>query len=207
MSIVRLAFFFCASIFSTVTLADEPPPPPKWAEGLILSETAKVDPVSPLTMGSKVIVLEKTPLAEVLSAVGSGEIHTQGDAGEFVAWLCYTVTSPETKQRLWLTSSELGGGTIIDGMSATEIPATTTPNNKCPELPGKFQPLHLGKNVWLGATASELQRKLGTTKKTGNLLLYIYSGKQNEYDVMGTLAIEISHSRAVAIHAVHSTTN
>jgi hypothetical protein len=207
MSTVRLALFFFASVFSAVTLADEPLPPPKWAEGLVLSETTEVDPVSPLAMGSKAIVLEKTPLAEVLSAVGSGEIHTQGDAGEFVAWLCYTVTSPKTKQRLWLTSSELGGGTIIDGISATEISLTTPPNSKCPELPGKFQPLHLGKNIWLGATAAELQRKLGAVKKAGNLLLYIYSGKQNEYDVMGTLAIEISHSRAIAIHAVHTTTN
>jgi hypothetical protein len=89
-------------------------------------------------MGRVELVFEKTTLDEMLRQVGSGVMHRQGNAGEAIGWLCYTVHP--LKERLWIiASAEMGG----PEQRITEISASyeiSEPAQHCPELPNRLLP-------------------------------------------------------------------
>ncbi|KXS30638.1 MAG: Uncharacterized protein AWT59_3241, partial [Candidatus Gallionella acididurans] len=117
MSLSQIAFAVALFIAPAVSAADGGMPPPTWGDGSV-SATTSHDPVVPLRMGSMEVTLEKTSLKEVQSTIGAGTIYSHGDASEALAWLCYTVSTSNPKQRLWLSSGEMGGLKIIDGVAA-----------------------------------------------------------------------------------------
>jgi hypothetical protein len=55
------------------------------------------------------IRFEETGLRDVMPRAG-GYIQHQGDAGENIYWLCYTIADGKPAQRLWIIASgEMGG--------------------------------------------------------------------------------------------------
>ena len=202
----QVAFVAALFIASAAFAADDGVPPPTWGGGSVTATTSH-DPVVPLRMGSLEVTLEKTSLKEVQSTIGVGKIYSHGDASEALAWLCYTVSTSNPKQRLWLSSGEMGGLTIIDGVSAVAIPTNVSPSADCPELPQRYMPLRFANGIWLGASEMKFQKFFGEVKKVKDARAYIYIGKEGEYDVIGSLNVRFKNRASVAIFANHVTSN
>lgn len=200
-------FYLGGMLFAqAASAADDGVPPPAWGDDSVTATTSH-DPVFPLRMGSLEVTLEKTSLKEVQSTTGVGKIYSHGDASEALAWLCYTVSTSHLKQRLWLSSGEMGGLSIIDGISAVVIPTKVSPSAGCPELPKRYMPLRFANGIWLGASEERFQKSFGKVKKVKDARAYIYIGKDGEYDVIGSLNVRFKNNASVAIFANHVTSN
>src|SRR4051812_7204967 len=95
--------------------------PPPWPSTRGDPPALASDPVRPLRLGALRVTLYASTLADVQRTIGAGEITRHGKGTEALDWLCYTVPDTEPAQRLWLTSSELAGGSKIDGVAAIEL--------------------------------------------------------------------------------------
>lgn len=198
---------FVASLFITQeALAADAIPPPTMSDGSV-SATIKQDPLTPLKMGNLKITLEKNSLKEIQSAIGNGKINSHGDASAAVAWLCYTVSTSNPKQKIWLSSGEMGGLSIIDGITAVKIPSNVMPSKECPELPQRFTPIRFINGIRLGASENTFLKTYGDVKKTRDTKSYIYIGKLREYDVISSLNVQFKNHESVAIYANHVTSN
>lgn len=75
------------------------------------------------TLGTTPLLFEKTTLDNLVTTYG-GTIHSQGDAGDAVSWLCYTQharTRADTPRTVWFTStSEMAGSGHTLSMVAVE---------------------------------------------------------------------------------------
>ena len=76
-----------------------------------------------VTLGTAPLLLEKTRIDDLATQYG-GTIHSQGDAGDAVSWLCYTQharTKADTPKTVWFTSSgEMAGEGHTLSMVAVE---------------------------------------------------------------------------------------
>jgi hypothetical protein len=164
-----------------------------------------VQPATGVSLGAVNLTFESSTFGDA-SELGPAPVGHKGDASESVMWVCYTL--PQEMQRLWLTSSELGGRTYIDGLVAEVIPGGTPTPDDCPELPKRFRHIHMDHGVWLGTPIGALKRQFGQPTNIHNgTLEFTYSGKSGEYDVESTLIVRLIGNRVVALHASHSTTN
>ena len=122
-------------------------------------------------------------------------------------WVCYTL--PEARQRLWLTSSEIGGRQYINGATAevvTDLSVRVTPD--CPALPPRYRPVRFDSDLWLGDRSARLAKRLGQpTDIYGPVRLYAYEKPQSRFDVSSILAVRLNGGRIVALYASHLTTN
>ena len=206
MSFSQIASVAALFIASAASVADDRVPPPAWGNDSVTATTSQ-DPVVPLWMGSLEVTLEKTSLIEVQNTVGVGKIYSHGDASEALAWLCYTVSTSNPKQRLWLSSGEMGGLTIIDGVSAVVIPTNVNSSAGCPELPKRYMPLRFANGIWLGASEDKFHKSFGKAKKVKDARAYGYIGKDGKYDVISSLNVRFKNNASVAIFANHVTSN
>jgi hypothetical protein len=202
----RIIIILITMLISFPAFAEESSSPPKWPTEVAFEPNTKRDPVGPFQLGHLKVVLEKTTLEEVKTIVGVGSIKRQGDASESIDWICYTATVP-TLQRIWITSSELGGGSVVDGISAVDIEPSKSTDESCPELPSKFQPAQLSNGIWINSSDKLIRKNLGNHKIVNSILKYIYFGKQGEFDVTGAIAIRMQHGKVKEIHITHNTTN
>ena len=144
---------------SAGTIAATPPPHgPPWT---VVDWPASLSekPSTGISLGKLRIQFETTTLEQIRRTMHLGEIAHQGDAAESVSWLCYTIFDPGKPERIWITSGEMGGNTVVTGISA-ETPPHVTPMSDCPLLPKTFQPVSLDVPVWLGSSAAELHTLL-----------------------------------------------
>lgn len=179
--------------------------PPRWPVDQALENTAQNAPGWPLRIGELSVVWNTTSLHDVMTAIGSGEIDTQGDAAESLSWLCYTLSDTTPAQRLWLTSSEMGGGAVIDGFAALETQAPAEP--LCPRLPRRFLPVRLANGLWLGAAAAQVRKVLGEEKVPGQLQLYVHTQDSGDQLVRAMMAVATKHARLTAMHLNYSTSD
>ena len=183
-----------APAFAQTALA--PPPWPRGDPPPLAS-----DPVHPLKLGATRVTLNANTLADVQRAVGVGATTTHGKGTEALDWLCYTIPDGELPQRLWLTSSELaGGGGKIDGVTAVELGAGEKAAAGCPELPARFRPVRFEDGLWLGPLSAEQRKAMGVPAHGTAAWSGLYHGTLGGLDVVGTMAVDVRKSRAVAIH-------
>jgi hypothetical protein len=172
--------------------------PPAWPRGD--PPPLVSDPVHPLKLGTVRVTLNANTLGEVQRALGVGEMTTHGKGTEALDWLCYTIVDGEAPQRLWLTSSELVGGGKIDGVTAIELGAGEKASPGCPELPARFRPVRFEDGLWLGTLSAEQRRAMGVPAHGTAAWSGLYHGTLGGLDVVGTMAVDVRRSRAVAIH-------
>lgn len=207
-------------LLGTGAMADELVLPPALPPGTSLISPPNLGraPVRHLFLGRYWIILERTRLAEIRDVIGRGVIRHRGDAGEYIAWLCYTAKT----QRLWITSSELGGPDhLVDGVSAAIGEGPALPSKECPELPKKFQPMTLDNAVWLGLPFDTLARRVGPPAKiAADLYDYEFQGveakpeksfdegvgQSTQFDVVSSLVIQIAKGRVTRLWASKGTT-
>jgi hypothetical protein len=164
------------------------------------------NPVVPLHLGALVVDLEKTTLADVQHAAGVGEVHHHGDAAESMDWLCYSL--PATNDRVWLTSSEMGGGTVIDGVLAERFADGLPALAACPALPEALASLRFGDGFALGATPEQAQRTFGKPRPAGDNWHYIYSGTvDGQFELSGEASVHFTDGRVGGVRLGQTTSN
>jgi hypothetical protein len=158
-------------------------------------------------MGRLTVSFEKTPLREVMRNAG-GVIAHQGDAGESVYWLCYTIVEKKHSERLSLTASGEMGGPDQTVSSVVAEMVTDQPTADCPALAATFRPVHLSNGIWLGKPESVLIEKVGVPpSKNGEWRGFLYEGKQpgpcepDGYDVENWLEWKSNRDSIVSIVA------
>jgi hypothetical protein len=195
-------------------------PPPSVPEVLTpkLSHRVTIKPSVGLHMGRVELVFEKTTLDEMLRQVGSGVMHRQGNAGEAIGWLCYTVHP--LKERLWIiASAEMGG----PEQRITEISASyeiSGPAQDCPELPNRLLPLSLDNGIWLGMAPDDARKvfAVDASLATGDWDTFEFESHtpaaaqdtsmcaSTGYDVENWLVLKQQDRRIVELHAGQTTT-
>ena len=202
MRVSRIAVLALAEGFCRLAVAGSPPP--ELPDIDIKNTQSNVQPATGLTLGTFKVTFETTTFANIAN-VSPAPLGQQGDAGGFVMWVCFTLT--EERQRVWLTSSELGGQKVINGASAQVLVQGAAPTSDCPELPSQFKPVQLDSGVWLGSSIDELQRKLGPPTTGDRVAYFAHLAKDRDNDVMSTLVVRLKDQRVEMLQAGHTTTN
>jgi hypothetical protein len=178
--------------------------PPKLPDMNDLPSTQKSVPVTEVTLGTLPVKFEITSLLDVKKATKRGRILHRGDAGESEYALCYTIAIGHARERIWLSSGELGGPEhSIESFYATA--GSHIASNSCPALPTRLRPVSISNSLWLGQKASYITRRLGqpSVKKDG-WWLYSYSGKaSNDLDVSATFGAKVANGIVVGLFVNH----
>lgn len=156
-------------------------------------------------MGGWQVSLEETRLADVRSAVGAGTILHAGDAGDALHWLCYA--SGNDREVLWLSSGELGGGEVIDGVTLAKLPADAPPPRGCGALPPKYRPLRLRGGVGLGASEAEVRKVYGEPMRLGEVWIYAFSGKKGRFDVDASACFRMLEGKVAGVELHRASTH
>ncbi|MFT4074906.1 MAG: hypothetical protein QM647_05175 [Asticcacaulis sp.] len=178
--------------------------------GSISTSRDELGPVG-ARMGVISILLGDTKLTDVSRAIGSGSVMQQGDAGDALRYLCYTLKGNGTSERLWLTSSELGGGEYINGLTLIAIKATPD-TDRCPSIDRSTWVVTLDNGMTIGMDQDSLIQKLGEpSKRAGNFMAYRYYTvrvqKGVKYDADGRLNLHIAEGKLDGFSVDHTETN
>lgn len=194
-------------------------PPPRFPLDVAPRPTLKTSPVSSISLGSVVVVFDKTTLGEAKKQIKAGKIQNQGDAGESAYWLCYSIRTLEAWEQLWLLShGEMGGDEhVIHGVAAKV--SSKKPLASCPELPDSLRPVKLNNGIWLGAQTDEITKILGKPSLQQKQWRHYDSerelvgdsrakdfGTDKIYD-RGSISIRAAKGKAVEIWATKQTTD
>ena len=188
-----------------VGLAQTPPPPHPF-EAMRWPATMRSKPASGITLGNLSLTFEHQKLEDVRVRSPGSKISHQGDAGESMYWLCFTLANPPA--RLWITShGEMGGPDhAITGVSLSRM-KRTTPSSDCPHLPQGLQPVKIGAPVNLGTTEVEVVRKLhAPSYRSDGWWSYDFLGKRTGacsegFEVMNWLVIGFADGAVETISA------
>jgi hypothetical protein len=185
----------------------DPIPPPPSAELDTAGDPAMIsrDPTSALRLGTLDVVFERTSMQAVLDTVGAGRIDQHGDASEAESWICFTATAQA--QRIWLTSSELHGGDVVDGIVAIALSGPTMPTDACPELPAIALPIRPVQGPWLGSTPAETLARFGEASQDGDRWSYAYTEKQGAFEMYAGLVIRFTDGRATLVQMGRDTSD
>ena len=219
----RYSLFLAALIFqcslnsSAAVAAAVPPPRVPGVLGSKVSHHVRKKPSVGLHMGALKVIFEETTMDELLQEVGGGVMHRQGDAGEAIAWLCYTIHP--FKERVWIiANAEMGGPEHrITDISASYTTSAPTPD--CPELPNRLMPLSLDHAIWLGKASDDANRvfAVNTPQVTGDWDTFEFEGHTPAdshdtsmcasagYDVENWLVLKQRDGRIVELHAGQTT--
>jgi len=125
-----------------------------------------IDFAAGTTIGQMPIAFEKTTLDLIQGSYG-GLLHTQGDAGNAVTWLCYTQhakTKADIPTTVWFISdNEMAGGTdtvstiVVENVDASKVSGCATAS-KTFVFPTFGIPS-------IGASPADLQAKFGALKR------------------------------------------
>jgi hypothetical protein len=153
-------------------------PPPRFPLAVAPSPTLKASPVTSISLGSVVVVFDKTTLGEAKKQIKAGKIQNQGDAGESSYWLCFSIRTPEAWEQVWLLShGEMGGDEhVIYGVAAKN--SSKKPPASCPELTDDLRPVKLNNGLWLGAQTEEITKKLGKPSLQQKQWRHYYSERE-----------------------------
>jgi hypothetical protein len=76
-----------------------------------LKPTIPKEMVASVRINNLSVVLEQTSLRSVQKALG-GTIGSEGDASDYVQWLCLSGTTANQRWVLWLEAGEIDGGNV-----------------------------------------------------------------------------------------------
>ena len=201
-SLVAL-WFLAATFQSGLSFAADGISPPSWPVEDFDSAHLLRKPFRTLMMGQMSVVLGKTPLKDIRENLGIGKQFEGGDASESITWLCYTIPG-NPAARLWLTSSEMYGGTIVDGFSAIELPETAQAVPACPELPKRFRSIALAGGIELGLSEKQLEARLPPYKQGISPKLFHYKLRKAESGIDIFLLVKMDRGHLAGISATYS---
>jgi hypothetical protein len=207
------AYLFC---YCALALGGEIDYPPRLSIQVHSKPTLDRPAVGGIQLGDLLVQLERTTLSEVMGKIGIGKIDYAGDAADSTTWLCYFDKGESSTQKVWLSSSELNGGTVIDSIDIVELDSGVQPSSECPLLTGQRAQVKFDNGLSIGASEGEVRRIIGKpSQRRGGWWSYSYSGKKQlmvdgrfvVYDVNSLFAIHMQLGKAVAVTASQSTTD
>lgn len=197
-SLLALALLGIGPAFAAVLPPAAPFPDITWAA------RSKTEPATRLDMGTFEVRFEQTTLASVRRAAGLGTVAFQGDAGDSMAWLCYTL--PE--QRVWIMSGEMGGPAHTVMSVALQALREAPASDACPMLPDRMRPIALRGAIRLGMPVAKALQQLGPpSHKEGAWLSFDFQAKirgncaPDGFDRMNWLLLKAVHGHVVTIRA------
>ncbi|ESQ81044.1 hypothetical protein [Asticcacaulis sp. YBE204] len=203
-----LAIGILAVLAGSVGAATPPDVPYGYLEEVKAPPRAKVAP-SVFRLGALTYRFEQTPLIDLAKATGHKRIGHKGDASEALDWLCFTIKAPQP-YRLWLSSSEMGGGTV-DGVDMRAEAATATED--CPILAARLTPVSVD-GVRIGMTQAEVRKALGApSDQRDGWWIYTYEKNVRPSDpgyfftAYGHMMLHFEDGRLTQISAVRVTSN
>ena len=200
----RMLLLVGAVVFSSA-FAGTPPPKDPLGDAISWPQISKRPPATDLVMGKLEVQLEITTLGDISAAAGRGAVSHQGDAGDSVYWLCYTLPH----QRVWILSNgEMGGPEhAVTEIDAEKINASASTKD-CPDLPQSLEPISFHGGIWLGSDLTRVSRALGPPSYTkGQWQSFNYKGKvaghcaPDGFDLMNWVLIKSESGRVVGIKA------
>jgi len=206
--LVSLYLLFAYNLYAVAGQRGESTYPPRTSEIITVPATLKIDPIQEIHIGNFKAEFERTTLGEILEALGIGSIQHAGDAGGYQEWLCYALPN----QRIWLISSEMGGGRLTQ-VHAISKRSASQGNAACPQIPTRFQSISMNFG-WLGTTQKKLLKALGQPSGTqDSRLMYFYAGKKPglyggqsvEWDVTSYVEAVIVDNKISSLYASHVT--
>lgn len=164
----------------------------------------KTPPALEITVGGQRIALEHTRLADLVKHFG-GAIHSQGDAGDSIDWVCYSdATAGRT---FWFASDEMGGSGKAVMSFALAAGDGGREGNGCdkPSAPiGKIT-LNLPS---LGDSVADINRALGTAVDDSPAMLLSWSRPAGKEATRQTwIHYKVNDGRIVGVAADQSTVN
>jgi hypothetical protein len=118
------------------------------------------------------IVLGQTTMKQAQRRLG-GEPGSEGDAGDYLEWLCFRGRGAQGTWVLWLESGEIDGGDVGSVQWRSISPAAKV-DARCGVLPKSFNVVQLPIPIRLGASEGEVLQLLGEpTGRENNAVLYI----------------------------------
>jgi hypothetical protein len=217
MAFAIAALLAANAIIVPVYAADIPPtaqplPPPAIPEGIFKDlpkpGSKRLSPT--FRMGHFVGTLEETTLATIQQLAGGDRIYHQGDAGESIYWLCYTLTSSKPPQRVWLSSGEMGGREhALDEISVETIAANEAGTPACPEPPKTLQPVFLGGGLTVGSSYEKVIEVLGESPTVkGVWEVYSHQGQlPNGFDDARWLVFRLRNNNVVFVSTGRTISN
>ncbi len=211
--VLGLAALILSGGMHAVASAQEVPPP---GVSATLFENIKPTLLKPfpesVALGRVKITFEETKLDTVRTAIGIGEISHKGDASHTIHWLCYTLKTSDGSQRVWLSSSEMGGGEYIDDVDVRTLSPAEAVSPTCPALEGTKYPLVIDGGLGVGMTTRDMIKTLGEPSASqGEWAAYAYNGKATlhgeSYDVTSRLHVHLRDGRIDGISAFKTTSN
>jgi hypothetical protein len=204
-AIAALMFVLAANASSIA--AGVPPPNSPFSEQSWKS-TLPVPPSSGVRFGTLRVEFEKTTLGDVQTVVGEGTIANQGDAGDSVYWLCYTVAANGRAERIWIVSSgEMGGADHeVTGVSA-QLSNVGHGTASCPALPSRFLPARIDHHLWLRSSARDVEKALGAPSHSAlPWLSFDFEGKiqgncEGGFDRINGLTLRVENGIVTGLQA------
>ena len=147
------------------------PPPIHWPDQLPQASVPK-EMIDSFRVAGFSIKFEETKLVEAQKRLG-GSIGQHGDASNAEAWLCLRGTGASGRWISWLTSSEIGGLTWIDGFVWRRLAPNERPDRRCAALPVTSGGIVLPLSIHPGMKETEIRRIMGPpTISHGDALFY-----------------------------------
>jgi hypothetical protein len=142
--------------------------PPEWPHSTIQKPI-----ITRITVADFPIQLEDTELDVVAKHLNVTTGH-QGDASEFLAWLCLHGKDKEGPWGLWLTSGEIDGP-MIEGFQLQRLTTSAALDSRCRSLNDSSRSISLPIPIHLGMTESQVQAVLGKpSSRFGDASIYVH---------------------------------
>jgi len=117
--------------------------------------------VNSVAVGSFRIRLGQTTLAQVMSALGPSKVVETGDAGDYLARLCYQSADPSNPTYLVLESNEMGGSEYVMGFQISRGDARRDADLPCAALQVGAKGIVVTPGLELGARQRRLLARFG----------------------------------------------
>lgn len=166
--------------------------------------------VSALQINHRRIRLEQTTLTE-LGKQYRTEIGQQGDASEFLQWVCMTGTTDGQRWVLWLEGGEIDGGNV-GGFQLRRIGGQVKLDTRCRTIATPAPISTMPNMLTVGMTESEVVKILGTpTARKPNSLYYEHQRKtvirSEPYDVVNNVTLVLQDGVVWAIQVWKTTSS
>jgi hypothetical protein len=165
--------------------------------------------VKALRISNLNVELEETNMNQVQQRFG-GTFGAQGDAGDYLEWLCLSGRDVGGRFVLWLESGEIDAGTV-GSFQWRRVPNEARFDARCATLL-ETDKVKLTIPLHLGMSESRLFEALGQpTVRHGNTLLYVHKhdegSKNGPFTVLNTVSIVLRNGAVWAIEGLKVSTS
>jgi len=173
--------------------------------------------VSSLTIAGLRVQLESTTLRDVVRHLHAGQVHEKGDAGDYLAEVCFRLVATVATTVVF-ESSSMGGDE--QRVTAFELREGGRSDAQCQQVPHAAGTVVADHGLRLGISLAELQRRMGPGRPVGQQ--FVYEGAVDtlmraeplssdtarvRYQVSFGTEVRVEAGRIVGIRAWQVTTN